>query len=163
MKTITATITAHTASVPHGTGAVTTVRSTVHITVHIIAVTGTVGDITIHGATTVTTAATIHGTTADSTTLGTMTHGITEAIGADTTEVTTEVTMPDITAGTTHGTTTTTAGITHTTVVRHTLLEVPTSSHATTAFALTLNEDISLPAILQGRQFAHRAAQSEAA
>ena len=159
MKTITDTITDHTASAPLGIGAVTTVRSTAHTTVHIIAATGTVGDITIHGATTVTTAATILGTTADSTTHGTMIHGITEAIGEDTTEVT----MPDITAGTTHGTTTTTDGITHTTVVRHTLLEVPTSSHAITAFALTLNEDISLPVILQGRQFAHRAAQSEAA
>lgn len=159
MKTITATITAHTASAPHGTGAVTTVRSTVHTTAHIIAATGTVGDITIHGAAMDITATATLGITAVSMTHGTTTHGITEVIGADTTATTTA----DITDGTTHGTTTTMDGIIHITAARHTSSEVLIPSRAITDFAHTPSARKSLPATHQDLQCAHQAVLSGAA
>ena len=159
MRTITDTTTARTASVPRGTGADTTVRSTVHITAHTTAATGTVGDITIRGAATDITATATLGITAVSTTHGTMTHGITAVIGADTTATT----MADITDGMTHGTTTTTDGTTLTTAARHTSSEVLISSRAITDFAHTQSARKSLPATHQDLQCAHQAVLSGAA
>ena len=139
----------------HGTGAGITVNSTAHTT----AATGIAGDITIHGAAMATMGTATLGTTADSTIHGTMTHGTTAAIGA----ATTEVTMPDISDGTTHGTTTTTAGITLTTEDLHTLWEDRTTNRAITYLEPILKEDRLQPAILQDRQCAHQAEHSEAA
>lgn len=148
-KTTTDTTTDRTASAHHGTGADITVRSTVLITAHTTTITGTVGDIITLGAATATTVITILGTTedtmADSTILGTMTHGITEDTGEDTTAIT------DIWDGMTHGTTTITDGIILTTV-RRTLWEVLTSNLVITDSVRIQREDRSHQAIRQGLQ-----------
>ena len=113
MRTGTDTITGHTASVHHGTGADITVRI-IHITVRTGALIGAVGA-TVHGDTTDTTT---HGITADSMTHGTTTHGIMAVTMEDIMEVIT----PVIGDGTTLGITTIiiTAGMIHTITTRHT-------------------------------------------
>ena len=149
-KTTTDTTTDRTASAHHGTGADITVRSTVLITAHTTTITGTVGDIiTLGAATAITILGTTEDTMADSTILGTMTHGITEDTGEDTGENTTAIT--DIWDGMTHGTTTITDGIILTTV-RRTLWEVLTSNLVITDSVRIQREDRSHQAIRQDLQ-----------
>lgn len=156
LKTTTDTITAHIVLARHGTGADITARSTVHAIVLTTAVTGTAGDITARGATTATTVTAIPGTTADSMTRGTMTRGTTAVTGEDTMEVI----MPDISDGMTHGTTTTTAGITLITAARPTLQEVLTSNPVIMACERTQKEGRSQQEIHPDQQYAPLAAQS---
>lgn len=149
LKTDTDTTMAHTASVHHGTGADTTVHTTIRIGVH---------GATVHGITEAATA------TTDSTTLGTMTHGITAAIMEATTQATGEVGTETTGVGTTHGTTTitTTAGTIHITdMVTHTSAAYILNQEAT-ASALRQKARALWKETLLNRHSEHQAAQSEA-
>ena len=169
-------ITHHTASAVHGGGADIIVRSMVHIEIP----TGAHGTIT-HIAITV---SMIRGTTEDSTgsmtimastTHGTMTHGITEVIteagmeitGEDSTEATGEDSTEATWVGMIHGTTITTAGITHTISTDQVISEVDILSHATTPSVQTPTGHVQLAEchqeVHQDLRSAHREEQSEVA
>ena len=165
----------HIASVLHGGGADITVHSMVHIEIH----TGAHGIIT-HTAIT---ASMIHGTTENSTgsmaimastTHGIMTHGITEVIteagmeitGEDIMAATGADTMEAIWVGMTHGTITTTAGITHILYTDQGISAEDISNTATTPSERIPTEHVQLAechqVVHQDLDSAHQEEQSEA-
>ena len=137
--------------------------------VHIEIPTGAHGTIT-HIAITV---SMIRGTTEDSTgsmtimastTHGTMTHGITEVITEAGMEITGEDSTEATWVGMIHGTTITTAGITHTISTDQVISEVDILSHATTPSVQTPTEHVQLAEchqeVHQDLRSAHREEQS---